>query len=197
MVGLDERLQAEKQARGWLSSISLTYGEIPLTSLACILARHTRLSDHTVFADIGSGIGRGLIAALMCHHFEHCIGIELLCTLHDQALLAKTAYEQSSGGESVDGSVLQLICGDFRTRTEWHCADVVYVNSTCFDRLLMADLSVACEHLPLGATVITQTYRLSSDMFISSAIGAYEMSWGSADIFVHCKVQPSRPTTIH
>ena len=195
MGAMDERLQAEKRERGWSSSISLTYGEITLASLACILARHTRLSDHTVFADVGSGIGRGLIAALMCHRFERCIGVELLHSLHDQALLVKAAYEQTSAGQSAAGSELQLICGDFRTCSEWQCADVVYVNSTCFDRLLMAELSAACERLPLGATVVTQTHRLSSDWFICSGVGSYEMSWGSADIFVHCKVQPSRPPT--
>ena len=190
-AAVDERLQAEKRERGWSSSISHTYGEITLTSLACLLARHTRPSEHAVFADLGSGIGRGLIAAAMCHRFERCIGIELMHTLHNAALLAKAAYEANCGLPSV---TLQSICGDFRTCSEWYCADVVYVNSTCFDRPLMAELSDACEHLPLGATVITQTHPLSSDMFICENVGGYEMSWGSADVFVHCKVQPSRPS---
>jgi len=193
MGALDERLQVEKRERGWSSSISLTYGEITLASLSCLLALHTRLSDHSIFADLGSGIGRGLIAALHCHSFQRCIGVELLHSLHEQALLVQAAYERSSGVDVADK--LQLICGDFLECKEWHCADVVYVNSTCFDRHLMADLSVACELLPLGATVITQTHRLSSDMFTCSSVGSYEMSWGSADIFVHCKVQPSRTIT--
>ena len=191
-TALDERLQAEKSERGWSSSISLTYGEVPLASLACMLARHTRLSEHAVFADVGSGTGRGLIAALLCHSFARCVGVELLRSLHEQALLTKAAYEQSSG---VDGGVLRLVCGDFRACDEWLRADVVYVNSTCFDRPLMADLSAACERLPLGATVITQTHPLSSKHFVCSSVGAYEMSWGSADVFVQCKVQPSSAPT--
>ena len=191
---MHERLEAEKRERGWSSSISLTYGEITFASLACILAQHTRLSDQTVFADLGSGVGGALIAALMCHTFKRCIGIELMRSLHDQALLVKAAYEQTSSAESTDGSALQLICGDFRTCSQWHCADVVYVNSTCFDHSLMADLSAACEYLSLGATVITQTHRFSSEIFHCTAAGEYEMSWGSADVFVHCKLQPSRAT---
>ena len=190
MAALETQLESEKRERGWSSSISLTYGEITLHSLASILAQHTRPTNQTIFADIGSGIGRGLIAAAMCHNFSRCIGIELLHSLHDQALLVKATCEKS--GTITAGCELQLICGDFRTCHEWHCADVVYVNSTCFDRPLMAALSDACEYLPLGATVITQTYPLSSDMFVGSNVGAYSMSWGSADVFVHCKVQPSR-----
>ena len=192
MTALEKRLQAEKRQRGWSSSISLTYGEVSLVSLACMLARHTRLSEHAVFADVGSGIGRGLVAALLCHNFARCVGVELLRSLHDQALLTKAAYEQSSGA---DASAIQLVCGDFRECDEWLCADVVYVNSTCFDRPLMADLSAACERLPLGATVITQTHPLPSEQFVCSCVGAYEMSWGSADVFVHCKVQPSSAAT--
>lgn len=43
-------------------------------------------NDGGVFYDLGSGAGKGVIAASLLHPFERCCGIELLDSLHCMGL---------------------------------------------------------------------------------------------------------------
>jgi hypothetical protein len=77
-----------------LSKSSLTYGEISFDALASVLYAHVDLPPGGgVFVDLGSGNGRGVIAACMMHKFYRAVGIELLPSLHAAAVSAGQRYQ--------------------------------------------------------------------------------------------------------
>ena len=189
MSEVETAVAKERAQRGWLSDVSLTFGEVPLSSFACILARHVPLSAaDQCFVDLGSGLGRGVVAAALCHSFSSILGIEILHCLHSTAVSLLHRLTPSS---LCPESTVRVVCDDLLENKEWRCADVVFVNSTCFGVELMKRLSEKCEELRLGSRVITLTRPLSSTHFLVKDVGWYPMSWGAADVFVHCKVHPS------
>ena len=183
---VEAAVAAERRQRGWATAISLTFGEVPLSSLACILARHVPLTAGDVFADLGSGLGRGVVAALLCHSFSLVVGVELLDCLHCAALTVIRRLPPSSTSDTA----VRLVSGDFLDSGDWLSADVVFVNSTCFDCALIERLSERCEQLRLGSRVLTLTNPLRSQQFHAQQLGSYAMSWGAADVWLHCKCQP-------
>jgi len=81
-----------------MSSNSLTYGEIDFHSFAEIFymlnLKHPGLiKPQGVFYDLGSGVGKGVIASTLLHNFDKCIGVEILESLHKLALKMKDRYE--------------------------------------------------------------------------------------------------------
>ena len=184
-AALDARVASEKRERGLERTLSATFGEVPLESLACILARHVQLREGEAFVDVGSGLGRGVVAAGLCHAFGSLLGVELLSSLHEDA----HALLQSA---SIAPPV-RLLCADALTCDAWLCCDVAFINSTCFEPALMRRLSERCAHLRLGSRVITLTHPLSSSHFSARMVGSYRMSWGDADVWVHVKQEASSP----
>ena len=79
--------EAESQRRGMQkvsAQVDLTYGDVPFAVIAHAL-QAVNPRPGTVFYDLGSGVGRGVIAAALLHPFVCCIGIELLSDLHEAA----------------------------------------------------------------------------------------------------------------
>lgn len=182
----------ERLSRGWPMNHALIYGEMTLETIICLLTRHVRPKEHAVFADIGSGIGKTIIAAAMSHSFTRLIGVEIFDALCQQSYQALNSFLSQTSISQSNTPIIDVMCSDFRVNHEWHTADVVFVNSTAFDELLMHDLSRCCEYLLLGSIVVTLTRRLSSPHFRLIEEARYPCSWGDADAFIHVKVQPKR-----
>ena len=79
-----------------VDGVSLVYGEVVFTSLARILALHWKnlAPGEGVFIDIGSGVGKGVFSAMMCHQFKKLIGVEILKGLHESAIQLLKRYEE-------------------------------------------------------------------------------------------------------
>lgn len=78
----------ERQTKN-LSSQNLTYGEVEYASIAEIFEyikeEHGVFSKPGgIFVDLGSGIGKGVIAGALIHEFEECIGIEILDDIYQK-----------------------------------------------------------------------------------------------------------------
>lgn len=84
-VKREVRDDAERLPR-FASATSFTYGEYSLELFArAVRAAGPRPGEH--FVDIGSGCGRLVVAAaLLFDEFRSCTGVELVRTLHDEAL---------------------------------------------------------------------------------------------------------------
>ena len=98
--------RSERKALGKERDGTLTYGEVPYSAMSDILEKiHELRMDldphHTsdepfrddVFIDLGSGAGRPCLAAAISYKFKSCVGIEILKSLHDQAVRAAKQYE--------------------------------------------------------------------------------------------------------
>ncbi|CAM9408534.1 unnamed protein product, partial [Ectocarpus fasciculatus] len=69
------------------------YGEIEFSSFFKIL-RKFRPTNGGKFYDLGSGTGKAVLAARLVCDFDCCIGIELLESLHSQAVEVNGNYSQ-------------------------------------------------------------------------------------------------------
>jgi len=173
----------------------LVYGEVDFTSLAQVFIRNLDLTNHTVFYDVGSGSGRGVIAGAILHGFTKLRGIEIIPQLHIAAQQQLAVYEAlqevraKRSGRELKKQDIGFIEGDFR-KHDWSDADVVWANSTCFDKPLMKYLSRQSERMKKGSYFISLTKELSSNHWMLVAERQlYKMSWGEATICCHKKVK--------
>lgn len=77
---------------------NLTYGEVHYKSIAeCFRFIRNKYNSFPegqggTFVDLGSGSGKGVLAAALMHNFDRCIGIEILEGLYKQSVDLKSVY---------------------------------------------------------------------------------------------------------
>ena len=74
---------------------SLTYGEVTFRSMAYIFEYcHSRfdIKEEGDFIDLGSGIGCGVLSAVLCFNFRKYIGIEFINALNNKAEINKKTF---------------------------------------------------------------------------------------------------------
>lgn len=145
-----------------------------------------------VFVDVGCGCGKPVFAAALCHPWERCVGVEILQSLHALCLDARDEYDASVRprlpSRNADTELL-FLHGD-ATVLDWSNADVVFMNSTCFDTKLMAALLARAENLRDGAILITMTMPVRHKDFTLLEQAPMDEQWGEATVFCHVKGKP-------
>ena len=69
---------------------------------------------------------------------------------------------------------IKLICGDF-LKEDWSNANIVFINSTCFEDELMKLISEKCNLLKRGSYVMTLTRELKNNNFLLLHSDQHEM----------------------
>ena len=87
---------------------------------------------------------------------------------------------------------IELLHGD-ATRVNWSDADVLFMNSTCYDERLMKTLSSISERMKQGSFCITFTKVLPSGLWKVLEFETHRMTWGSATIYIQKKVSAPGP----
>jgi len=159
------------------------YGEAEIDSFASVLS-HAAPQPGEVFVDLGSGLGKAVIAAFLLNDFSKLVGIELLTDLAGAAdtLLEEfkmTVYPtlpDACAASQRDPAIMQLIEGDFLA-LDWSDADIVYANATRFDQPLIDAISKKAESLKPGARFVITTTPLNSDEFSLQKRGRSNVSW--------------------
>lgn len=196
-----------------LKDSNLVYGEITYEAFATVIEKIKKIygkpdvgasgysgflqKSGGIFYDLGSGTGKPVIAAAVAHNFDVCYGIEILEGLFSVSLdivntyntrgKAKLAHRDiETHCQLIKGSVLKLSVKD------WRDADVVFVNSTCFDEALMMGIANIANGMKKGSFFISLTKRLPSPDFVVLEYEMYKMSWGEATIFIMQKVTDPR-----
>lgn len=191
---------AERSKVKGLGSINLTYGEVKFESLASALSCHCDMKSKNIFYDVGSGSGRGVFCAALCHDFKKLVGLEIVPGLNTAAqrqlehyktvVLPKLTEEAKTEGKNLTPQEIEFKCEDFR-KVDWSEADVVWANSTCFGTDLMAHLSRYSEKMDINTYFITLTQKLQSKHWeLINGGELMPMSWGSATIYVWKKIKP-------
>ncbi|CAK86986.1 unnamed protein product (macronuclear) [Paramecium tetraurelia] len=150
-------LSREERLANHLTSNSLSYGEIEFKSLSMVF-QCVSPKKGGVFYDLGSGIGKGVIAASLMHQFDICKGIECLHSLHEQACNLKQEMEQI-GVYEYQLPKIEFINGDVR-ELDWTDGTFLFASTTCFDPDLMKQLSKKAADLKEGSYFITVTKTL-------------------------------------
>ena len=149
------------------------------------------------FYDLGSGVGKGAVAAAILHNFDTCYGIEILEGLYTMSLDVVASYN-SKGKAALNvrdnHTEIIMLNGDMLDPEfkDWSDADVVFANSTCYSDTFMDQISDMALGLKQGAFVITFTKQLPSTDFKVLEYQMYEMSWGGATVYIMQKTTPPR-----
>jgi hypothetical protein len=193
-------LSRKERSRFELKSSTLVYGEITLCSLACVIEKVKMrfdglpLGHDGVFYDIGSGVGKTVFAAAMLRAgFKRCVGIEILSSLHNEALELQHRWDTKVKKMAVfkdDPQIadveVEFINAD-ASRTPWTDAAFVMCNSTCFDEDLMRDMASQANAMPEGSFLVTTTKRLPSDKFKLLDFEKMKTTWGDATFYIQRK----------
>jgi SAM-dependent methyltransferase len=189
-VGI-ELSKKERKARNFTDS-SLTYGEIDFASLAEIFytieSRFRPLSTCKIFYDLGSGTGKGVLAAALLSSFDVCIGIEILESLFNASLEIKSKYEEQfkrvqAENNDLFGSMprVEFMNTDF-FNADWSDADIIYCSTTCFTK----EMKERIGNLPLkpGTIMISLTYAIRGKNWIVLESVEKSMSWGETVVYI-------------
>jgi hypothetical protein len=178
---------------------SLTYGEVLFRPFAAVMYKlyefgfpKPNADERThKFVDLGSGTGRPVFAAALCHPFDFCVGYEILEGLSNLATNLKTHWDEevkNTAPKYAQTTEIELHHGDF-LEMQWSDADVVFINSTCYDDELLAKLEPMLDDLQKGAFVVTTTKPLKSYLWQMIERSKFDEAWGSATVFIHTKIR--------
>jgi precorrin-6B methylase 2 len=145
----------------------IQYGEVSISSFAAALT-WVRPQPGETFVDVGSGVGKAVLAAAMLHPLEAAIGIEILDDLHDAAerALAGARRPRAPCGPLAARRVELRRADALAPPVAWaDDADVVFCTTTCFTPEMRAAFVRGAERLRVGARVIVTTAPLESARF--------------------------------
>lgn len=171
-----------------LKSKSFVYGEVVPDSFYQLLA-DVSPQPGQVFYDLGSGTGKAVFLAHLLYDFSHCKGIELVEPLYEASHQVSKMYESEIRPtilDKVDDRKVTLIQGNFLEQ-DISDADVIFMNSTCFQDDLMEALEVKLECVHANAHIISLSKPLRSPSFHQYKHKMYDFSWGQATAFYHRK----------
>ncbi|MFH1291739.1 MAG: methyltransferase domain-containing protein [bacterium] len=158
-----------------------TYGEIVWDGFEQILDRAPINSKHQVFYDLGSGVGKAVIASALSGKFKKCYGIELLDSLYQASRKVLLEYKQTvATSQEID-----FIQADF-FEYDFSDADVVFVQCTCMMDYALERLQEKMSILKPGSLVITATNKLKEPFEVVDN-GKFEFEWGMSKVYFQIK----------
>lgn len=141
---------------------SLRYGELGFKAVASVLKRLREkfdLGEGGLCLDLGSGMGKAVIAAALAHKFRKSVGVETLEGLHVLSLELASRYEGETELEMVRGDLLKAddVC---------KVADVIFVHAACFtDKLWVRVAQLLATCVTATCFVVTVSLQLPAADF--------------------------------
>ena len=175
---------------------SLLYGEIEFGSFLKLLKK-IKPSRGGIFYDLGSGTGKAVLTARLLCDYDLCVGLELLESLHQQAEIVNTKYEERYKCIFGKTALHQVSILEY----DWSNGDVIFANSTNFGPALMQAISEQAASLKPGTIVVTFTKPIISPRFEMLEEFRSKMSWGRATIYIQRRLcgdySPSGPSMLY
>ena len=172
-------------ARSVHDAIEYTYGEIEFISFIALLSL-TKPNLSTVFYDLGSGVGKAVLACAMVFDVQKSCGIELLHPLHNTAVMQHRRLLQLPDYQA-KANAIHLMHSDF-LHADFSDATLVFINATAFFGESLHAINHRLKQIKKGTTVITTSKKLSSDDFIVIKITTVKMSWGLVKAFIQERI---------
>lgn len=175
-----------QHARQKRDAMEYAYGEIEFLSFIALLSL-TNPDKKTVFYDLGSGIGKAVLACSMVYPVHKSVGVELFPELYLDACnrVAQLAKIKNYSGAA---KKVELILGDFLD-VNLNEATLVFINSTAFFGLTWEKLCAKLDCLSHLKTVITTSKALSCSNFSLVLRTKVTMSWGVVFAYIHTRKQ--------
>ena len=164
-------------------SIDRTYGEILFSGVEKILKKIT-ITDHDIFLDLGSGLGKVVLQVFMQTQVCKSIGIEINPQLHNSALKIIEKFQTKYAANST--RELHLICADF-LETEILAATVILIGSPCYSAKLLAKIEKKIINLEHLHTIVSLKPLLNLQNFSFKQVFKVEGSWDDALCYIYQK----------
>lgn len=170
-----------RQARLESDAVDYVYGEINFISYIALLSL-TKPSPDTIFYDLGSGIGKAVLACAMVFNVKKSAGIELFSVLHQAALKQQQRLEKIASYAS-KAQTIQLINDDF-FHADFSDATLIFINATAFFGETWQALNQRLNNMTACTTVITTSKKLSCAAFTVTRETRVQMSWGIVKAYI-------------
>lgn len=178
--------QLSQQARKKQDAIEYTYGEIEFLPFIALLSL-VDLDHKTIFYDLGSGVGKAVLACAMVYPIKKCIGIELLPELY-HAACNQTAQLATQLDYVEKAKKIEFVLGDF-LKVNLDEATLIFVNSTTILGSVWESLCKRLNGLPRLQTLITTSKTITPHDSFHISCTKIEMSWGIVEVYIHTKKQ--------
>ena len=173
------------QARVDHDAFEYTYGEIDFISFIALLFL-VKPDKHTIFYDLGSGIGTAVLACAMVYPVKKSVGIECFSTLHDTAVRQKQRLEQHPDYCHRE-TLIDLIHANF-LHVPMNDATLIFINSTAYFGETWEKLNQQLEAMPHLTTVITLSKPLCCSGFVTTQTTRINVSWGEVQAYIHQRI---------
>lgn len=178
-----------RQARQKQDAIEYTYGEIEFLPFIALLSL-AKPDNKTIFYDLGSGVGKAVLACTMVYPVQKSVGIELLPELY-QTACKQTQQLAAMQHYAEKAKKIEFILGDF-LEVDLKDATLIFINATTFIGSIWENLSSRLIDLPQLHTVITTSKELITNNFFLIKSTQIQMSWGVVRAYIH-----TRKTNFH
>lgn len=176
-----------KKARAKSDAIEYVYGEIEFTSFIALLTL-AHPNKNTIFYDLGSGIGKAVIACAMVFDVHKSCGIELFPLLHQAALKLQECLQEIPR-YSEKSKTMQFVNMNFLD-ANYKDATLIFINAVGFIGDTWASLTEQLAALNPGTTIITISKKLTSSVFTVIKTTRVQMSWGVVAAYIQIKTPP-------
>lgn len=171
-----------RQARKKQDAFEFTYGEIEFLPFIALLSL-VKIDNNTVFYDLGSGIGKAVLACAMVYPVRKSIGIELFQELHLSACEQAKKLKAIANYE-LTVKKITLIQGNF-LEADLQNATLIFINSTALLGKTWEDLCSHLNSLAQVETIITTSKPLLNSDVWQIKHTRIQMSWGVVLAYIH------------
>ena len=154
-------LRTAKLTRRLSFNFSTNYWRLPLRSTC---------SEECVFLDIGSGVGKAVLAAASSH-FTSARGVEILNELHVAAESAREKLLTSANPQL--HKVVTFVCGDALDE-DLSSTQFLFCNCAVFTAEMLSRLEKICASLPFGALALVTSPSVASRATAASGCSEVE-----------------------
>ena len=173
-----------KKGRQDHDALDYVYGEIEFLTFIALLSL-VNPDEKTVFYDLGSGVGKAVLACAMVFPVRKSVGVEIIPELYFGA--CKQVRQLANMENYIEQShKIEFILGDFLEVTLEE-ATIIFINSTALFNPTWEKLCMRLELLENLRTVITTSKTLPSKHFTVVNQTRVKMSWGVVFAYVHVR----------
>jgi hypothetical protein len=172
------------QARQKQDAVEYVYGEIEFFSFIALLSL-AQPNTTTVFYDLGSGIGKAVLACAMVYPVHKSVGVEFLPELYNSAC-TQTKKLIKIPNYTDAAKKIEFILGNF-LEVSLQDATFIFINATTFIGSIWENLCSRLDSLPQLITVITTGKALISHNFLVIKSTKLQMSWGVVYAYIHIR----------
>ncbi|MDA9271781.1 hypothetical protein N9Q05_00135 [bacterium] len=174
-----------RQARTHGDAMEYVYGEIDFTSFIALLSL-LKPDNTTVFYDLGSGVGKAVIACAMVFNVRKSCGIELFYELHSAALTQQHDLQQIPAYLSTSNTICFIHDNFFDAN--FNDATLIFINAAGYFGETWIKLNSRLEQILHCTHIITISKRLVSPVYILVKITTVKMSWGVVNAYIHERI---------